>query len=74
MNESRPRCRRCLTQYSAFWTWFSVGCDSNGNEGQPFVLCDDCSYDFSRFMKGYVVSEHVVKRTRATPQLEVKEE
>ena len=70
MDEERPRCRRCLTQCSAFWTRFSVGCDSEGNGGEPFELCDECCWDFSRFMKGYVVSETIVKRCRPSPILE----
>lgn len=62
-------CRRCLTSYSAFWTSFTIGDNPEDVDAQTFWLCDDCVHEFAMFLKGHVVNEMIVKKTRLTPRV-----
>lgn len=57
-------CKRCGSQSSVFWWRHALGVDSEGNNGSPFEICDDCMSDFLKFMQGYTVNDMIIVSRR----------
>jgi len=56
------KCVRCGTTSSIFWWRHSLGCDSEGNQGSPYVICDDCQIELVKFLQGCSLESGLVTR------------
>lgn len=58
-------CRRCGANSSVFWTPFTIGMKEDvGEDHNTFYLCDDCTWEMTKFLQGHTVNDAVIPSRR----------